>query len=70
MPIVKYRCRNCGKEAEIFYQRLKFPSSYICDACNGTMIRQYGSVGVTFKGDGYYVNESRPSNQNRGESSD
>lgn len=60
MPTYQYACKNadCGNEFELV-QSFTDPSASECPACGGPVRKVYGSVGVTFKGSGFYRTDSR-----------
>ncbi len=57
MPIYNYKCTKCGKEVEILVlPHEKEPTE--CPYCGGELVRVYrGSVGLTFKGSGFYITD-------------
>jgi putative FmdB family regulatory protein len=57
MPIFDFRCKNCGKVVEeLILNGEKIPDR--CSDCGGELERIYsGSVGLSFKGAGFYVND-------------
>ncbi len=58
MPIYSYRCNDCGHEFDI-RQRMSEDPLTICPSCNGEIRRVVSSVGVVFKGSGFYVTDNR-----------
>ena len=58
MPTYQYSCRECGRSLEA---RQEFSDSAltVCPTCGGALRKQYGSVGVTFNGSGFYRTDSR-----------
>ena len=60
MPTYQYACKNadCGNEFELV-QSFTDPSASECPTCGGPVRKVYGSVGVTFKGSGFYRTDSR-----------
>jgi len=60
MPTYAYRCADCGDSFDI-KQSFTDDSLTVCPACGGKLRKQYGSVGVTFKGSGFYRTDSRGS---------
>ncbi len=69
MPTYQYACTNpqCGNRFELV-QSFADPSISACPACAQPVRKVYGSVGVVFKGSGFYRNDSRSDN-GRSESS-
>ena len=61
MPTYEYRCTSCGDQFEIV-QSFKDASLTVCDKCQGELRKVYGNVGISFKGTGFYKNDSKPSN--------
>ena len=61
MPTYKYRCKECGHEFEV-RQRMSDKSLTECPVCGGTVRRVVGSVGIVFKGSGFYVTDNRNAN--------
>lgn len=61
MPVYTYQCETCGQR---FDARQKFTdeSITVCPECHGTTHKVIGSVGVVFKGSGFYVNDSKGNN--------
>ncbi|WIK81151.1 FmdB family zinc ribbon protein [Micrococcus lylae] len=60
MPTYAYRCKDCDHAFDIV-QSFTDDSLTECPECGGTLRKQYGSVGVTFKGGGFYRTDSRNS---------
>ena len=61
MPTYKYRCNKCGHEFEA-RQRMSDKPLSECPVCGGGVRRVVGSVGIVFKGSGFYVTDNRSSN--------
>lgn len=63
MPTYTYRCNNCDYEFEI-RQRMADAPLTDCPACetNSTLRKVVNSVGIVFKGSGFYVTDSRGKN--------
>ena len=62
MPTYEYRCKGCGRELEVV-QSFSDASLTVCPHCGGPLRKVFGSIGITFKGDGFYKNDSRSSQQ-------
>lgn len=60
MPTYAYRCAACGHAFDI-HQSFADEALTVCPECDGPLRKQYGSVGVTFKGSGFYRTDSRGS---------
>ena len=58
MPTYAYRCAACGHAFDI-HQSFADDALTVCPECGGELRKQYGSVGVTFKGSGFYRTDSR-----------
>ena len=58
MPTYAYRCKDCGHAFEAV-QAFTDDALTECPACGGVLRKQYGSVGVSFKGSGFYRTDSR-----------
>ena len=58
MPTYAYKCKTCGHALEV-QQGFSDPSLTECPVCGGVLRKQYGSVGVTFNGSGFYRTDSR-----------
>jgi putative FmdB family regulatory protein len=60
MPIYEYQCEECGVRFERM-QSMSAPSVAVCPECGGHVHRVISSVGVIFKGSGFYVTDNRRS---------
>jgi putative FmdB family regulatory protein len=62
MPTYQYACTDadCGNEFELV-QSFTDPAASECPICHGAVRKVYGSVGVVFKGSGFYRTDSRAS---------
>ena len=58
MPTYAYRCRDCGHAFDAV-QSFTDDALTQCPECDGVLRKQYGSVGVSFKGSGFYRTDSR-----------
>jgi putative FmdB family regulatory protein len=58
MPTYAYACTSCGHRFDAV-QSFSEPSLTECPVCGGTVRKQYGSIGVTFNGSGFYRTDSR-----------
>ena len=58
MPTYEYRCKSCGDHLEVV-QAFTDDSLTTCEACGGSLRKIFGSVGIAFKGSGFYKNDSR-----------
>ena len=60
MPTYEYRCTSCSDQFEIV-QSFKDASLTVCNTCQGVLRKVYGNVGISFKGTGFYKNDSKSS---------
>ena len=59
MPTYQYECSECQAPLEAV-QSFSDDALTTCPVCNAEALRKvYGSVGVVFKGSGFYRNDSR-----------
>lgn len=58
MPTYAYACKQCGHTFDAV-QSFTDPALTTCDVCGGPLHKHYGSIGVTFKGSGFYRTDSR-----------
>lgn len=58
MPTYAYRCKECGHEFDI-HQSFSDAPLTTCEECGGQLRKLFNSVGVTFKGSGFYRTDSR-----------
>ncbi len=59
MPTYAYVCKQCGHRFDAV-QSFADPTLTECDVCGGPLRKEYGSIGVTFNGSGFYRTDSRP----------
>jgi putative FmdB family regulatory protein len=64
MPVYAYKCRDCGTPLEV-HQEFSDAALTVCPTCGGALRKQYGSVGVTFNGSGFYRTDSRASSETK-----
>ncbi len=69
MPTYEYACKSCGQHLEVV-QSFKDDSLTTCAACGGPLRKVFGSIGIAFKGSGFYRNDSRPAASSGKASSD
>ncbi|MEW1949298.1 FmdB family zinc ribbon protein [Pseudarthrobacter sp902506025] len=60
MPTYAYACKDCGHAFDIV-QSFSDSSLTSCPECEGTLRKKFNSVGVVFKGSGFYRTDSRVS---------
>jgi putative FmdB family regulatory protein len=58
MPTYAYACKECGHRFDAV-QSFADPTLTVCPECGGPLRKEYGSIGVTFNGSGFYRNDSR-----------
>ncbi|EIF00498.1 FmdB family zinc ribbon protein [Saccharomonospora glauca] len=58
MPTYQYACKECDHRFEVV-QSFSDASLTECPECQGPLRKLYGSVGVIFKGSGFYRTDSR-----------
>jgi putative FmdB family regulatory protein len=58
VPTYEYRCKGCGEHLEVV-QAFTDDSLTECPACGGVLKKVFGSIGITFKGSGFYKTDSR-----------
>ncbi|WP_392468927.1 FmdB family zinc ribbon protein [Arsenicicoccus cauae] len=58
MPTYSYRCADCGEAFDIV-QSFSDDALTVCPRCEGLLRKVYNSVGVVFKGSGFYRTDSR-----------
>jgi putative FmdB family regulatory protein len=56
MPIYEYECKKCGSRVEVL-QKMNDQPLRRCRACGGQLERLLSSVGIQFKGTGWYVTD-------------
>ena len=60
MPTYEYACRSCGEHLEIVQSFRDEPLTE-CPNCGGHLRKVFSPVGISFKGSGFYRNDSRAS---------
>jgi putative FmdB family regulatory protein len=58
VPTYAYACKDCSHAFEIV-QSFTDNSLTACPECRGTLRKKFNSVGVVFKGSGFYRTDSR-----------
>lgn len=68
MPVYAYGCKDCGHEFDI---RQSFTDDALteCPECGGQLRKKFNTVGVVFKGSGFYRNDSRSEGKSSGSKS-
>ena len=62
MPTYAYACKQCGHRFDTV-QSFSEPALTVCPSCGGALRKEYGSIGVTFNGSGFYRTDSRSGDQ-------
>ena len=60
MPTYEYECQQCHERVEAV-QRFADSAMTVCPQCGGELRKVFSSVGIVFKGSGFYKNDSRKS---------
>ena len=63
MPLYTYRCNDNDHEFQVRQRMVDDPLTE-CPVCGGPVRRIISSVGVVFKGSGFYVTDNRSSSVN------
>ncbi|MBA0048932.1 FmdB family zinc ribbon protein [Mycobacteroides sp. LB1] len=58
MPTYSYACTDCGDKFDIV-QAFTDNALTVCQKCSGTLRKLFNSVGIVFKGSGFYRTDSR-----------
>jgi putative FmdB family regulatory protein len=61
VPTYQYACTECGEQLEVV-QSFSDPALTECPACAGRLRKVFNTVGIVFKGSGFYRNDSRATN--------
>ena len=57
MPTYEYRCTKCGHDFETF-QKFSDEPLTVCPTCGAELRKVFTSVGVVFKGSGFYSTDN------------
>ncbi|UYO97972.1 FmdB family transcriptional regulator [Microbacterium sp. M28] len=68
MPTYAYACTRCRHQFDAV-QSFSDAALTVCPECGGALRKQYGSIGVTFNGSGFYRTDSRSGSGAKSESS-
>jgi putative FmdB family regulatory protein len=69
VPTYQYVCTSCEQPLEAV-QSFSDAALTECPACGGRLRKVYGSVGVVFKGSGFYKTDSRAQSGGKAEGGD
>ncbi|WJR34841.1 zinc ribbon domain-containing protein [Mycobacteroides immunogenum] len=58
MPTYSYACADCGDKFDIV-QSFTDDALTVCQKCSGKLRKLFNSVGIVFKGSGFYRTDSR-----------
>ncbi|OHU78081.1 FmdB family zinc ribbon protein [Mycobacteroides chelonae] len=58
MPTYSYACADCGEKFDIV-QAFTDDALTVCQKCSGKLRKLFNSVGIVFKGSGFYRTDSR-----------
>jgi putative FmdB family regulatory protein len=58
VPTYAYACKDCDHAFETV-QSFSDASLTVCPECGGTLRKKFNTVGVVFKGSGFYRTDSR-----------
>ena len=58
MPTYEYACTSCGEHIDVV-QSFRDDPLTTCPACGGPLRKVFSSIGVVFKGSGFYKTDSR-----------
>lgn len=62
MPTYSYECTECGNRFDIV-QAFTDDALTTCEQCSGRLRKLFNSVGIVFKGSGFYRTDSREAGQ-------
>jgi putative FmdB family regulatory protein len=65
VPTYEYACTKCGEHLEVV-QSFRDDALSECPNCGGALRKVFGSIGVVFKGSGFYKTDSRPAAKSSG----
>ena len=65
MPVYAYACKDCGHTFDI-RQSFSDDALTVCPECGGQLRKKFNSVGVVFKGSGFYRTDSRSNSSSDG----
>ena len=58
MPTYSYACKECGNKFDVV-QSFSDDALTECPQCSGSLRKLFNSVGIVFKGSGFYRTDSR-----------
>jgi putative FmdB family regulatory protein len=57
VPTYSYACKKCEHKFDV-QQSFADEALKVCPKCQGELRKVFGNLGVSFKGSGFYVNDS------------
>jgi len=69
MPTYAYRCSACAHEFEAV-QKMSDDPLTTCPECGAPIKRVIFPAGIVFKGDGWYITDSRKGSESKGKTDD
>ena len=69
MPTYEYECKKCGERFDVVQSFADDPLKRHKGGCGGSVKRVFGSVGISFKGSGFYKTDNRSSSSSASSSS-
>jgi putative FmdB family regulatory protein len=69
MPTYEYKCKDCDEGFEVV-QAFTDDALTECPTCDGALKKVFGSIGIAFKGSGFYKNDARPGSKSSKSASD
>ena len=69
MPTYEYACSACAERHEVVQRFTDAPLTE-CPSCGGPLRKLFSSVGVVFKGSGFYKTDSRSRSSSSSSSAD
>lgn len=69
MPTYSYACADCGDKFDIV-QSFTDDALTVCQKCSGKLRKLFNSVGIVFKGSGFYRTDSRSGSVDAGTKSE
>jgi putative FmdB family regulatory protein len=67
VPTYQYACTACGHQLEAVQSFADEPLT-VCPSCEGRLRKLFSSVGVVFKGSGFYRTDSRKNTESTSDS--
>ncbi len=58
MPVYEYKCVLCEHVKEVTKSINDSSMVELCPICGAAMIKQFGSFGIQFKGNGFYKTDN------------